>query len=69
MNKLRSYGTIRTACAEDFSEVMRLYRQLNPDDPVLEDGADHAAFEDILQVSADGGIFPPCGDYNVPLGV
>lgn len=39
---------IRAARAEDFGEVMRLYRQLQPEDPVLEDGRDQTVFETIL---------------------
>ncbi|MEV4494346.1 GNAT family N-acetyltransferase [Micromonospora arborensis] len=38
----------RTARPGDFAQIMRLYRQLNPDDPVLEDGSDAAAFQQIL---------------------
>ncbi|PYC65377.1 GNAT family N-acetyltransferase [Micromonospora arborensis] len=38
----------RTARPADFGQIMRLYRQLNPDDPVLEDGSDAAAFQQIL---------------------
>ena len=40
---------IRPARADDFDAVMRLYRQLLPDDPVLVDGSDRAAFETILR--------------------
>lgn len=39
----------REAGPDDFEPVMRLYRQLNPDDPVLIDGSDAAAFEQILR--------------------
>lgn len=39
----------REAGPDDFEQVMRLYRQLNPDDPVLIDGSDAAAFEQILR--------------------
>ncbi|MEU5906820.1 hypothetical protein [Micromonospora sp. NPDC047527] len=38
----------RAARPEDFAQVLHLYRQLNPDDPVLEDGSDAAAFQQIL---------------------
>ena len=39
---------IREAIAEDFHAVMRLYRQLHADDPVVEDPAGRTVFEDIL---------------------
>lgn len=39
----------RDARFGDFDDVMRLYRQLNPDDPVLDNGADATAFEQILR--------------------
>lgn len=39
---------IREAQAEDFSAILRLYRQLHPQDPVLEDGTDRAMFDTIL---------------------
>jgi GNAT superfamily N-acetyltransferase len=42
----------RTAVESDFDSIMRLYRQLQPHDPVLTDGSDRAAFERIL--STDG---------------
>jgi GNAT superfamily N-acetyltransferase len=38
----------REARADDLEAVLRLYRQLHPNDPVLEDGADAASFERIL---------------------
>ncbi|MEU8184891.1 GNAT family N-acetyltransferase [Micromonospora sp. NPDC049044] len=38
----------RTARPDDFAQIIRLYRQLNPDDPVLDDGSDEAAFAQIL---------------------
>ncbi|MEV1319628.1 GNAT family N-acetyltransferase [Micromonospora arborensis] len=38
----------RTARPGDFAQIIRLYRQLNPDDPVLDDGSDAAAFQQIL---------------------
>lgn len=48
MNSLVPDANVRQAGAGDFPEVMRLYRQLQPDDPVLEDGTDRAAFDAIL---------------------
>lgn len=39
---------IRDARTDDFHAVMRLYQQLNPEDPVVADGSDRAAFEAIL---------------------
>jgi len=39
---------VRLARHEDFEAVMNLYRQLQPDDPVLEDGSDRNVFETIL---------------------
>jgi len=39
---------IRAATARDFETVMRLYGQLNPDDPAITDGSDRQAFEQIL---------------------
>ncbi|MFF5056370.1 GNAT family N-acetyltransferase [Micromonospora sp. NPDC000663] len=38
----------REAGSDDFEQIIRLYRQLNPDDPVLDDGSDAAAFQQIL---------------------
>lgn len=38
----------REAGPDDLEAVRHLYRQLNPDDPVLEDGADARAFAAIL---------------------
>jgi GNAT superfamily N-acetyltransferase len=38
----------RDARSGDFEDVIRLYRQLQPEDPVLKDGSDAAAFEQIL---------------------
>lgn len=40
---------IREAVSDDFHAIAQLYRQLHPEDPVLEDGADRAAFETILR--------------------
>ena len=39
---------VRRATPDDFEGVLRLYRQLHPDDPVLEDGADRRMYERIL---------------------
>jgi GNAT superfamily N-acetyltransferase len=38
----------REARSGDFDGVIRLYRQLHPEDPILVDGSDMAAFEQIL---------------------
>ncbi|MBB5481444.1 GNAT family N-acetyltransferase [Micromonospora parathelypteridis] len=38
----------RVARPDDFEQIIGLYRQLNPDDSVLEDGSDAAAFREIL---------------------
>ncbi|AWS44405.1 GNAT family N-acetyltransferase [Streptosporangium sp. 'caverna'] len=38
----------REARPGDFDQIIRLYRQLQPDDPVLKDGSDAAAFQQIL---------------------
>jgi GNAT superfamily N-acetyltransferase len=38
----------REARPDDFRDIMRLYRQLHPEDPVLRNGADSAVFEQIL---------------------
>ncbi|MFC3982758.1 MULTISPECIES: GNAT family N-acetyltransferase [Streptosporangium] len=38
----------REAVPDDFAGVMRLYRQLQPKDPVLSDGSDVATFTRIL---------------------
>ncbi|MFI6262855.1 GNAT family N-acetyltransferase [Micromonospora sp. NPDC051006] len=42
----------RAARPGDFEQIMRLYRQLQPDDPVLRDGSDAAAFQQILDSPA-----------------
>lgn len=42
----------RAARSDDFEQIIRLYRQLNPDDPVLRDGSDATAFEQILGSTA-----------------
>jgi GNAT superfamily N-acetyltransferase len=39
---------VRQARHDDFDAVMNLYRQLQPDDPVLKDGRDKDVFESIL---------------------
>jgi GNAT superfamily N-acetyltransferase len=41
-------ATARLAEPGDFSAIMALYRQLQPDDPVLTDGKDQRVFEQIL---------------------
>ncbi|ATO12826.1 GNAT family N-acetyltransferase [Micromonospora sp. WMMA2032] len=38
----------RVARHSDFAQIVRLYRQLNPDDPHLTDGSDARAFARIL---------------------
>ncbi len=40
---------IRTAKPADFERILELYRQLQPSDPILSDGADRAAFDEILR--------------------
>ncbi len=58
----------RKAIHEDFPEILRLYRQLQPDDPVLDDGRDRHAFETILKsawlaiwvLEQDGRICSTC---------
>ncbi len=40
---------VRKARDADFARVMELYRQLQPSDPVLSDGTDRAAFDEILR--------------------
>ena len=55
---------VRDARSADFDTVIGLYRQLNPDDPVVTDGSDRATFERILTdpslhllvLEADGAI-------------
>lgn len=39
----------REASPGDFDAVLGLYRQLQPSDPVLEDGSDRAVFDKILE--------------------
>ncbi|SCF17910.1 GNAT family N-acetyltransferase [Micromonospora chokoriensis] len=38
----------RAAGPDDLTQIIHLYRQLNPDDPVLDDGSDRAAYQRIL---------------------
>ena len=38
----------REAGPDDLGDILRLYRQLQPEDPVLHDGSDAAAFAQIL---------------------
>lgn len=38
----------RSAEPRDFDDIIRLYRQLQPNDPVLDDGSDTATFKQIL---------------------
>lgn len=40
---------IRAARKADCDAILRLYRQLQPEDPVLTDGSDRAVFEAIMQ--------------------
>lgn len=42
---------IREATAADLPEVLRLYRQLSPEDPVLTDGQGKNVFQSILDTS------------------
>lgn len=46
----------REAGPGDFDGVLRLYRQLLPEDPVLRDGSDAAAFERILGSLRGSGL-------------
>ena len=43
---------VRDATAADFGEVMRLYRQLQPEDPILTNGRDREVFNEILSNSS-----------------
>ena len=45
---LYTRSMFREAQPEDFEDVLRLYRQLHPKDPVVRDGSDEAAFKEIL---------------------
>ena len=38
----------REAGIDDFEEILKLYRQLQPDDPILDDGRDIGVFNEIL---------------------
>lgn len=40
----------RTARPGDFEDIVRLYKQLRPENPVVEDGSNAAAFEQILGI-------------------
>jgi GNAT superfamily N-acetyltransferase len=42
----------RAARLGDFDQIIRLYRQLQPHDPVLNDGSDAAVFQQILDSPA-----------------
>jgi len=42
---------IRIAAEQDFEGIINLLRQLNPDDPVINDGRDKVIFERILKES------------------
>jgi N-acetylglutamate synthase-like GNAT family acetyltransferase len=54
----------REAELDDFEDILRLYRQLQPEDPVLADGTDAAVFAQILG-SADLHLFVLEADGNV----
>ncbi|MET7868044.1 GNAT family N-acetyltransferase [Micromonospora taraxaci] len=41
----------RAAGPGDFAQIIHLYRQLNPDDPVRDDGSDVAAYQRILDTA------------------
>jgi N-acetylglutamate synthase-like GNAT family acetyltransferase len=59
---------IRKATAADLSDVLRLYQQLSPEDPVLTDGKDQSVFQSILDTSglsvflleSDGNVVSTC---------
>ena len=62
----------RVATATDFPEIMKLYRQLQPGDPVLTNGRDRATFAEILAddrlhlfVLDDGGIIKATCYLNI----
>ena len=42
---------VRTASTDDFQDIVRLYRQLNPDDLVIKDGSDREMYDTILASS------------------
>jgi GNAT superfamily N-acetyltransferase len=54
----------REAGPDDFDDILRLYRQLQPQDPILQDGSDATAFAQILRspglhlfvLEADGAV-------------
>jgi len=39
---------VREATARDFEDLIRLYRQLQPEDPILSDGRDRRVFDQIV---------------------
>lgn len=41
-------AVFREAGPDDFNDILRLYQQMHPQDPVLHDGSDSAAFAQIL---------------------
>lgn len=61
-------SSVKLADQGNFTELMRLYAQLHPGDPVLENGRDRAAFDEILEnpnlhifvVEKDGGVAATC---------
>ena len=50
---LRAVTVFREAGPDDFEDILRLYRQLHPADPVLHDGSDAAAF---AQIASSPGL-------------
>ncbi|MEV4395759.1 hypothetical protein [Nonomuraea sp. NPDC049607] len=57
----------REARLDDFAHIVRLYRQLQPDDPALKDGSDAEVFRQILESPADwaSSSWPaPCGPHR-----
>lgn len=42
---------VREAGTKDFEGIIKLYQQLNPDDPIIEDGEDRVLFEHIRQAN------------------
>lgn len=40
---------VRKAKAADFDRIMDLYRQLQPDDPIVRNGTDRVVFDEILR--------------------
>lgn len=62
----------REARSGDFEDILRLYQQLHPEDPALEDGSDRAAFKQILRspglrlfVLEDNGVVVATAYLNV----